>query len=137
MIARLLLHTAGGLFMLLAFAAPSDASEKGRTLAESLCARCHMNEGQGEKQGPMGVPSFRAIANRPKQSFAGIVAWLRSAPPMMPNHHLTQDEMHELANFILTLRRRSENERRLPRQRSCRHPSGCSVISAAVLSWHR
>jgi cytochrome c len=94
--------------LLVTFAASAQENEKGRALAESLCARCHMNEGQGEKQGPMGVPGFRAIANRSNQSIRGIVAWLRSAPTMMPNHHLTQDEMYDLANFILSLRRRSD-----------------------------
>ena len=56
----------------------------------------------------MGVPGFRAIANRPNQSVEGILAWLKSVPPMMPNHHLTQDEIHDLANFILSLRRGAE-----------------------------
>ncbi len=78
--------------------------ETGRALAERLCARCHMNQGQGEKRGPMGVPSFNAVANRPNQSVDGIVAWLRSAPAMMPNHHLTVDEAHTLATFILSLK---------------------------------
>ena len=78
--------------------------ERGRALAERLCARCHMNMGQGEKQGAMGVPGFSAVANRPNQSIDGIVAWLRSVPKMMPNHHLTQDEMFALANFIMSLK---------------------------------
>jgi len=30
--------------------------------------------------------------------------WLRSIPPMMPNHHLSQDEMVSLAQFIMSLR---------------------------------
>jgi hypothetical protein len=64
-----------------------------------------MHEGQGEKQGPMGVPSFDAIANRPNQSLRGILVWLKSAPPMMPNHHLTQDEMIDIADFIISLKR--------------------------------
>jgi mono/diheme cytochrome c family protein len=93
------------LLLLVDLAAKADDNEKGRALAMSLCARCHMNDGQGEKAGPMGVPGFHAIAHRPGQSVEGILAWLRSAPPMMPNHHLTQDEMYALANFILSLRR--------------------------------
>jgi mono/diheme cytochrome c family protein len=92
--------------MLLQQSLPAIADEdQGRALAQRLCARCHMNEGQGEKQGPMGVPSFEAIANRPSQSVVGIRVWLRSVPPMMPNHHLTQDEMIDLADFILSLKR--------------------------------
>jgi cytochrome c553 len=111
MTAPLRLAAIGSLVVLLvSVAASPKAAEKGRLLAESLCARCHMNEGQGEKRGPMGVPSFRAIANRPNQSIQGIVGWLRSAPTMMPNHRLTREEMHDLAGFILSLRRRSGPE---------------------------
>lgn len=94
-----------GLFALIVTTAtPAQDSEKGRALAERLCARCHLNPAQGEKQGPMGVPGFRAVANRLNQSNQGIVAWLKSAPTMMPNHHLTQDEIYALASFIMSLR---------------------------------
>lgn len=79
-------------------------AQRGKTLAEALCARCHMSEGQGEKQGPMGVPGFKAVANRPGQTLESIMHWLRSVPPMMPDHRLTQDESEHLADFILTLR---------------------------------
>lgn len=85
-------------------AAMGDEVAKGRELAQALCARCHLNDGQGEKQGPMGVPGFVAVANRPEQSVEGIVMWLKSVPPMMPNHRLTQDEMFALAAYIMTLR---------------------------------
>ena len=81
-----------------------DDVEKGRELAQALCAQCHLNENQGEKQGPMGVPGFAAVANRPAQTFDDILAWLKSVPPMMPNHHLTRDEMYALAAFIMSLR---------------------------------
>ena len=77
--------------------------EKGRALAERLCARCHMVPGQGEKKSANEIPGFAAVARRRNQTSEGIVVWLRSVPPMMPNHHLTQDEMHALAAFIMTL----------------------------------
>lgn len=95
------------LVALLSLAAGQDAradAERGKTLAGALCARCHMNEGQGEKQGPMGVPAFKAVANRPGQTLDAIIDWLRSVPPMMPDHNLTKDESEHLAEFILTLR---------------------------------
>lgn len=82
----------------------ADAVEKGRALATRLCAVCHLNPGQGEKQGPSGVPGFVAIAKRPSMTVEGIVAWLKSAPPMMPNHHLTTDEAEALAAFIASLK---------------------------------
>jgi hypothetical protein len=50
-------------------------------LAERLCAGCRMQPGQAEKSGHAGIPSFRAIANRPGQSVDGIANWLKIAPP--------------------------------------------------------
>lgn len=80
-------------------------ADKGRRLAETLCLRCHLNKGQGEKQGPMGIPGFVAVANRPNQTFDEIIEWLKTVPPMMPDHHLTQDEIYDLAAYIMTLRK--------------------------------
>lgn len=84
--------------------AKDDDVAKGRALANALCAECHLRAGQGEKQGPMGVPGFVAVANRANQTYDGIVLWLKAVPPMMPNHHLTQDEIFDLAAFIMSLR---------------------------------
>lgn len=81
----------------------ADQIEKGRLLAERMCAVCHLNRDQGEKAGPGTVPGFAAVARRPGQTIEGIIAWLRSVPTMMPNHHLSQDEMEALAFYILTL----------------------------------
>lgn len=97
------LASACGALTLVSSAHAQDPA-KGREMAEALCARCHMNEGQGEKRGASGIPGFRAVANRPGQTEADVVNWLKSVPPMMPNHHLTQDEMYALAAFIMTLR---------------------------------
>jgi mono/diheme cytochrome c family protein len=87
-------------------AAAGDDVAKGAELAHALCAECHLNEGQGEKQGKMGIPGFVAVANRPSQTFDGILLWLKSVPREMPNHHLTQDEMFALAAYIMSLRKR-------------------------------
>lgn len=84
--------------------ADADETAKGEEMARQLCANCHLNPGQGEKTSPAGIPSFHAVANRPGQSIDGVVAWLKSRPPMMPNHHLSQDEMFQLAEFILSLK---------------------------------
>ena len=84
-------------------AAADDEAARGRDLAMRLCARCHLNPGQGEKNGPDGVPGFRAVSKRPHQTFEGVVQWLESKPPMMPDHHLTRDEIFRLAAFIMSL----------------------------------
>lgn len=85
--------------------AGADDIAQGRELAERLCAGCHLNPGQGEKEGRAGIPGFHAVANRPGQSVEGVVDWLKSMPPMMPNHHLSQEEMFRLAHFIMSLRK--------------------------------
>lgn len=96
-----------GLGLMLAFGASGAHAEdpaKGRALAERLCAQCHMAPGQGEKKAANEIPGFAAVARRRNQTPEGIIAWLRSIPPMMPNHHLSQEEMFDLAAFIMTLR---------------------------------
>ncbi len=77
---------------------------RGRELAQTLCAGCHLNPGQGEKSGPHGVPAFSAIADRPQQTLHGVIKWLESRPVMMPDHRLTRDETYLLAQFIMSLR---------------------------------
>ena len=106
-IRRALAPVSLGCVLLLTLIAPSNAADNndnGKLLAERLCAVCHMNAGQGDKTGPGTVPAFAAVARRQGQTLQGIIDWLKSVPPMMPNHHLTQDEMQSLAFFILSLR---------------------------------
>lgn len=83
--------------------AEDAAVEMGRRLAERMCATCHLNPGQGEKTSPAAVPGFAAVANRPGQTLGGIVSWLASVPPMMPDHRLSVDERAALAAYILSL----------------------------------
>ena len=87
-----------------ATAGAADDVAKGQALAERLCATCHLAPDQGDKQSPNEIPGFAAVARRQNQSVEGIIAWLRSVPPMMPDHHLSQDEMALLAQFIMSLR---------------------------------
>ena len=98
----------GAVIVLLAAATATAANDErvaqGRDLAGRLCAVCHMNPGQGEKTGPMGVPAFAAIANRRAQDHDRIVAWLRSRPAIMPDHNVTWAEADALAAFIMSLR---------------------------------
>jgi mono/diheme cytochrome c family protein len=84
--------------------ANSQDADKGRALMQSLCANCHIGAKPGDQIGRSGVPTFPAIANRPDQTFDGVVRWLRSVPTVMPNHRLTQDEILDLAAFVMSLR---------------------------------
>ena len=79
-------------------------ADKGGALTQSLCANCHIGARPGDQIGRSGVPTFSAIANRPDQTFDGVVRWLQSVPSVMPNHRLTQDEILDLAAFVMSLR---------------------------------
>lgn len=76
---------------------------RGEELARSLCAKCHFAVGNGEMTGRSGVPTFAAIAKRQGQTFEGVVRWLRSSPSIMPNHNLTQNEILDLAAYVMSL----------------------------------
>jgi mono/diheme cytochrome c family protein len=104
MLRRLLIAALGCVMCLSAQSASCQDSEKGRALTRSLCANCHMGARPGDQIGRSGVPTFSAIANRPEQTFDGVVHWLQSVPSVMPNHHLTQDEILDLAAFVMSLR---------------------------------
>jgi len=95
-------------WLLTPVAAGADEIARGQELAQRLCAVCHLNQGQSDKTGPGTVPGFVAVAKRPGQTLDGIIAWLQSVPPMMPDHHLSQDEMEALAFYILSLREASD-----------------------------
>lgn len=101
---RTLAVSLGCVVALSAQPACSQDAERGRALAQSLCANCHFGRGPLDQTGQSGVPTFSAIANRPSQSNEGVVRWLRSVPSVMPNHRLTQAEIADLAEFILLLR---------------------------------
>jgi hypothetical protein len=84
-----------------------DGLGRGRTaLGRSPLRQVPSEQRTGKKQGPMGIPGFRAVANRPRQSLQDVVRWLSSVSPMMPNHKLTTNEIDALAAFIMSLRKR-------------------------------
>jgi mono/diheme cytochrome c family protein len=93
-------------FVLALMAEPAASQDKarGQELAQSLCANCHFGAHPGDRTGRSGVSTFSSIANREAQTFDGVVLWLRSVPSVMPNHRLTQDEILDLAEFIMSLR---------------------------------
>lgn len=95
---------AASLCMLAGGSAFAQDRERGAVLARSLCAKCHFSVHPGESTGRSGVPTFSSIAKRREQSFDGVVYWLRSVPNVMPNHHLSQDEILDLAAYIMSLK---------------------------------
>lgn len=93
--------------------APLDASgqsaitaERGRELAERLCANCHLVDATTQKSAvPAGVPTLRAIANSPGQTGQRIFNALIVPHPPMPDTKLTVEEIWSIVSYLDELRR--------------------------------
>ena len=76
--------------------------ERGRMLAEDLCAACHVVG--PETPGGASGPVFEAVANRAGQTLGGTTAWLFEPHPPMPDLLLSPAEFRDLASYIMSLR---------------------------------
>ena len=106
---RWTLFALGGL--LAAAAAPAGAQEvpadpaNGLALAEQLCRNCHLVRPEQRGPVPDGVPSFMAVAGRPGVTQSRLEAALIHPPhPMMPNPPLSQQQVRDVAAYILSLK---------------------------------
>lgn len=91
-----------------AFAAPVSAqgtgAERGRTLAQEFCARCHAISAAQERPGESDAPSFRRIAANPRWTRAALITMMTVPHANMPPPVLTLDEAAEVAAYIQSLR---------------------------------
>jgi cytochrome c len=80
------------------------SSGKGYALAQKLCQGCHVIESSAETSTPVGVPTFRGIANRPGQTRERITNVLIQPHTPMPDIRLTNDEIENILAYLETLR---------------------------------
>ncbi len=93
---------AGGIAFAAAIPGQPDPAH-GKTLAESLCSNCHL-VASTQQHASADVPSFREIANLPGQTAGDIVGRIMLPKHPMPQIPLTNDELADLAAYILSLR---------------------------------
>lgn len=79
--------------------------ERGQKLAVQLCAGCHVVSSEQTGKVTAGVPSFRAIANRPEQTWERIAKVLIQPHAPMPNIHLTRQEIRDIVGYLDSLRK--------------------------------
>jgi mono/diheme cytochrome c family protein len=88
--------------------------EAGQTLAEQVCSRCHaVMPGEGGKRKPKPLPfenvgeplPFEDIANTPGITEMALYAWLTTSHPTMPNIVLKNEELQDVAAYILSLKK--------------------------------
>jgi mono/diheme cytochrome c family protein len=105
---RIVFGVAGASLLMsaLAFAGPQGRYDpfKGKELAKQLCANCHIVDSQ-QQQGLADVPSFNEIANKEGQTAGAIMAHIMLPKHPMPTIPLTQDELSDLAAYILSMRK--------------------------------
>ncbi len=78
--------------------------EKGRLLAQSQCNGCHLVDDASPTPVPVGVPTFRAIANRPGQTGQRIKDVLIQPHTPMPIIQLSNDEITSIMAYLESLR---------------------------------
>jgi ubiquinol-cytochrome c reductase cytochrome b subunit len=77
-----------------------------------FCAQCHGTQGQGAQQGPLKFPPLLEVSSKPRRTVDDIMGLLKDPaayglqPPMRPfADKLTQDQMREIAEWIVKLKR--------------------------------
>jgi mono/diheme cytochrome c family protein len=93
----------------LALAAPAAADEdadamaveRGKALAERLCAECHVVNGT---RGSDAVPTLHSLANTPGMTQDRIRAFIYDPHPQMPAIQIPTDEMDDLVAYIASLK---------------------------------
>ena len=97
--------------MLLAASIDAQAEEpvlpsptRGHEFAQRFCKGCHVIDDSAGTSAPAGVPTFRAIANRPGQTGQRIMNILINPHPPMPDVQLTSREIGDVVAYLETLR---------------------------------
>lgn len=83
---------------------PKPDPAKGRAVAETLCASCHLIERQTAGAVPADVPSFTAIANKDGQTMEAIAGRIVIPHPPMPAIALSREEIRNVVGYIMTLK---------------------------------
>lgn len=92
---------------------PGGNAAAGHTLALQACTGCHLVESDQPFKpifaGKVHPPDFKDIANKPNVTAASLIHYLETLPTIpqdsrMANPDLTQEELRDVAAFILTLR---------------------------------
>ena len=83
---------------------PLPDAKNGKTIVQALCVSCHVIPGAVQNAVPVGIPTFREIANRRGQTAQNIFSALILPHYPMPDMQFTNKEMHDIVAYIDTLR---------------------------------
>jgi mono/diheme cytochrome c family protein len=79
--------------------------ERGRSVAERVCAECHPVGSAATGRPRQGPASFAAIANTPGMTAMALTIWLETPHRDMPHLLLERDEREAVVAYITSLKR--------------------------------
>lgn len=78
----------------------------GEQLAKTWCAGCHTIDGAPPPQTRTdAIPSFSAVAQMPSTTRTSLRVFLSTPHARMPDYNLTQREITDVSEYILSLKR--------------------------------
>jgi cytochrome c len=78
--------------------------DAGRVLAERLCQNCHVTGPGSTAVVPAGIPTFRGIANAPRQTADRLRSIMLNPHPPMPDVKLSYPEVDQLIAYLDSMR---------------------------------
>jgi cytochrome c len=87
---------------------------QGRTLAERFCSGCHSISPDQQVRGSERGPSFSSLAEQPGLSREKLAAALSVPHPEMPAVSLSSDQLRDIVEYILSLKRHSPSPNATP-----------------------
>ncbi len=107
-VALVTLAAAAALFLILrqasGAAAGADSATAGHQLAQAWCSTCHVIDAT-RAGASNAAPDFVQVANLPSTTALSLKVFLRTSHPSMPNLVLTPDQIDDVVNYILSLKR--------------------------------
>ena len=79
--------------------------QKGRGVAQRVCAECHAVQAEDARSPNSNAPRFAAIAATPGMTAAALNAFLHTSHSTMPNVVLGADETNDIIAYILSLKK--------------------------------
>lgn len=79
-------------------------AQRGRQIADKLCAECHAVTAGGPSP-RLESPAFEKIAATPGMTELAIKVWLQTPHPTMPNLMLPASDREDVAAYITSLKK--------------------------------
>lgn len=84
--------------------AQQPSAQAGHQVAQRLCVGCHVIDEDARGSVPVGIATFRGIANRSGQTGQKIMDALIAPQHPMPDMHLSIEEIADVIAYLETLR---------------------------------